>query len=71
MRVSFDEKDYAKSRKYTLEIPLKAAYINDVEAEAVLSAGTFSLKIGGREYGAAESFSSRAKISRSDVNQAP
>ena len=69
VRVSFDEKDYAKSRKYTLEIPLKAAYINDVEAEAVLSAGTFSLKIGGREYGAAESFSSRAKISRSDVNQ--
>lgn len=69
VRVNFDEKDYAKSRKYTLEIPLKAAFINDVEAEAALSAGSFAVKIGGREYSAEGRFASRAQISRGDVSQ--
>ncbi len=69
VRVAFDEKNYARSRKYTLEIPLKAAYINDVEAEAALSAGSFALRIGGREFGAAGRFASRAKISRCDGGQ--
>lgn len=68
-RVHFDEKDYAKAQKYTLEIPLKAAYIHDVEAEAALSAGSFALRIGGREYGASGHFASRAQISREDGGQ--
>lgn len=69
VRVRFDEKDYAKAQKYTLEIPLKAAYINDVEAEAALSLGSFSLHIGKREYSIAGHCSSKAKISRQDAGQ--
>lgn len=61
VQVRFDEKDYAKAQKYILEIPLKAAYIHDVEAEAALSLGSFALHIGGREYGTTEHCMSKAK----------
>lgn len=69
VKVCFDEKDYAKAQKYILEIPLKAAYINDVEAEAALSSGSFSLHIGGREYGTTGHCSSKAHVSRQDAGQ--
>lgn len=69
VRVSFSEKDHAKDQKYTLEIPLKAAYVNDVNAEASLSAGSFALRIGGREYSTAQHVTSKAHISARDSSQ--
>lgn len=68
--VYFDEKEHAKSKKYTLEIPLKAAYVHDVEAEASLSFGTFVLRTNGREYGTTERCTSRAHISSQDAGAA-
>lgn len=69
VRVSFHEKDHAKDQRYTLEIPLKAAYVHDVAAEASLAFGSFSLHIGGREYSTAEHITSRARISARDSSQ--
>lgn len=69
VQIRFDERDYAKAQKYILEIPLKAAYINDVQAEAALSLGSFALHIGGREYGTTGHCTSRAKISRQEGEQ--
>lgn len=69
VRVNFNEKDHAKDQKYCLEIPVKAAYVNDVEAEAALSFGSFSLRIGGREYTTAEHITSKAHISARDSSQ--
>lgn len=69
VRVSFHEKDHAKDQKYTLEIPLKAAFVNDVEAEASLSFGSFILRVGGREYSTVEHITSKAHISARDSNE--
>lgn len=69
VRVNFNEKDHAKDQKYTLEIPLKTAYVNDVSAEASLAFGSFALQIGGREYGTAEHVTSKAHISAQDSSQ--
>lgn len=66
VRVQFEEKELPGEKKYTLEIPLKAVYLDQVEAEAVLNPETFSLKIGEREYQMAKGSVSRAKISRKD-----
>lgn len=66
VRVKFEENPSSREKKYTLEIPLKAVYIDQVEAEAVLNPETFSLRIGDREYHMTESPVSRAKISRQD-----
>ncbi len=69
VRVNFNEKDHAKDQKYTLEIPLKAAYVNDVDAEASLSFGSFILRIGGREYSTVEHITSKAHISARDSSE--
>lgn len=66
VQIRFDEKDHAKSKKYVLEIPLKAAYIDQVEAEAALVPESFKLQIGKRAHHMTESRFQRAQISRHD-----
>jgi len=67
VHVSFQEKDWEKGRKCQLEIPLKAACVNDVWAEVSLVKGSFKLQVGEREYTEAKSFVSRTLIKDGDV----
>ena len=69
LKVQFQEKGREKSQRYVLEYPLKAAYLHDVQAEASLVPGSFSLKAGTREYTMREPKSSRGTISREDAGR--
>lgn len=66
VRIHFDEKGHAKDKKYILEVPVKAAYVNGVEAEASLAPGSFVLRVGDREYSRAGHLTSSTRISRRD-----
>lgn len=66
VRVRFDEKDYAKEKKYRLEIPLKAAFVNDTTAEASVKVGSFVMHVGEREFSSVEHCTSRTQISSQD-----
>lgn len=63
VQIHFDEREHAKADKYTMEIPLQAACVDEVEAEAALALGSFVLRIGEREYSTAEHVTSKACIS--------
>ncbi len=67
VHVSFQEKDWEKGKKCQLEIPLKAACVNDVWAEISLVKGSFKLQVGEREYTEAKSFVSRTLINDGDI----
>lgn len=69
IRIYFDEKEHAKDKKYILEIPLKAAYVNGVTAEASLSLGSFIFRAGDREYSTASHCVSQASLSARDSYQ--
>lgn len=70
VHISFQEKDWEKNKKYRLEIPLMAACVNEVQAEASLVKGSFKLQVGGREYSDVDSCVSRATISDMDIYEA-
>lgn len=70
VRVVFDDKDLAKEKRYRLEIPLKAAGVQDVQAEASLVEGSFLLHTGGKEYTDAKRCVSWAYVSGLDGYEA-
>lgn len=70
VHVRFEEKDWAKDKKYKMEIPLKAASVSDVQAEIALVKDSFQLHIGGRDYSAAEPCVIQALISSLDDYEA-
>ena len=70
VRVVFEDKDLAKEEIYRLLIPLKAAGVQDVQAEASLVDGSFRLRTGGKEYTDAKQCVSRALISGIDGYEA-
>jgi hypothetical protein len=67
VHVSFQEENQEKAGKYQIEIPMKAACVNDVQAEAALVGDSFKLKLGGREYSEAAPCVSRARISDQNI----
>ncbi|MCI8834175.1 MAG: hypothetical protein HFH24_02175 [Ruminococcus sp.] len=69
VQIHFDEKEHAKEKKYILEIPLKAAYIDDVKGEVSLSPGSFVLRIGEREYGTARQGRIQTQIGRQEAGR--
>ncbi|MCI8991420.1 MAG: hypothetical protein HFG80_01640 [Eubacterium sp.] len=69
VRVCFDEKDHAKDQKYVLEIPLKAAGADQVEAEAALVPESFQLTVGKKKYRMAEGRSHRVQVGRQDASR--
>lgn len=69
-QIRFDEKEHAKSERYTVDVPLQAACVDGVDAEAALAQGSFVLRIGEREYSTAEHVLSKARISLQDTGQA-
>lgn len=70
VHISFEEKEQVKDKRYKLEIPLKAAGVLDVQAEASLVKNSFKLQMGGREYSDAKPCVSQAFISSQDVYDA-
>lgn len=70
VHVNFEGKDWAKDKKYRLEIPLKAASVPDVQAEVSLVKDSFQLQVGGREYSTAEPCVSQVLISNLDEYEA-
>lgn len=68
--VSFRQQEQAKQERYQLEIPVKAAGVPDVQAEASLVKDSFRLQIGGREYRDAGDCVSQAAISGFDGYEA-
>jgi len=70
VHVSFQEKDWENGRKCQLEIPLKAACVNDVWAEVSLVKGSFKLHMGEREYTEARPFVSRTLLNDTDIYEA-
>lgn len=66
VHISFQETEQGKDKKYKLEIPLKAANVLDVQAEASLVKDSFKLQVGGREYSDAKPCVSQAVISGLD-----
>lgn len=67
VHVSFREEDWEKTGKYQMEIPLKAACVSNVQAEAALVSGSFKLQMGGREYDEAGPCVNRVRISDQDI----
>lgn len=70
VRVCFQEKEQEKAKRYLLEIPIKAASVPDVQAEASLAEGSFRLRIGGREYTDANKCVSQAAVTSLDSYEA-
>lgn len=70
VHVSFQQDELAKDKKYRLEIPIKAAVVPDVRAEASLVKDSFRLQVGGREYREARECVSQAVISGMDGYEA-
>lgn len=68
--VSFQQDELVKDKKYRLEIPIKAAVVPDVRAEASLVKDSFRLQMGGREYREARECVSQAVISGMDGYEA-
>lgn len=66
--VSFHQQEMQE--RYQLEIPIKAAGVPDVQAEASLVKDSFRIQIGGREYRDAGGCVSRAAISGLDGYEA-
>lgn len=70
VHVRFREEDGVKDKSYRLELPLKAAGVLDVQAEASLVEGSFKLLAGGREYTGAKHCVSRAYVGGMDIYEA-
>ena len=68
--VRFDEREHAKAEKYEIQVPLKAAFIHDVEAEATLKPESFALRMGEREYRMEEQRGISAHVGSQDESQA-
>ncbi len=66
VRVEFTESEPGKGRKRQIEIPLKTACVQNVEAQAALVKDSFKLQIGGREYCEAQPCVSRASVNDLD-----
>lgn len=65
-QVEFTESEPGKGRKRQIEVPLKAACVQNVEAQAALVKDSFKLQIGGREYCEAQPCVSRASVNDLD-----
>lgn len=65
-QVEFTESEPGKGRKRQIEIPLKTACVQNVEAQAALVKDSFKLQIGGREYCEAQPCVSRASVNDLD-----
>ncbi|MCI9447253.1 MAG: hypothetical protein HFH36_07620 [Lachnospiraceae bacterium] len=70
VRVCFQENAQEKAKRYLMEIPIKAAGVPDVQAEASLAEGSFRLQIGGREYTDANKCVSQAAVTSLDSYEA-
>ncbi|MCI8782329.1 MAG: hypothetical protein HFG83_06210 [Dorea sp.] len=50
VRVAFDSKDLVKDTRYRMEIPLKVAGVQEVQAEISMVEGSFQFQTGGKVY---------------------
>ncbi len=70
VHIHFDESEYPKSQSYRMEVPVRAAYVNGVEAQAAVVSDSFLLKAGGREYDSAVHAVSSVFVSSLDSYEA-
>ena len=70
VRVAFQEDEPGKGGKYQLEIPLKAASVSNVQAQASLVGDSFQLQIGKQTYSDAKFCVSQASINDLDEYEA-
>lgn len=70
VHVALQKEDADRGEKFRLEIPLKTACVSNVQAQAVLVADSFRLKIGNRTYSDVEPCVSQASVSDLDDYEA-
>lgn len=70
VKVAFQGKETGKGGRYKMEIPLKAACVADVQAQASLVKDSFRLQIGDRDYSEVKPFLSQASVNDLDDYEA-
>lgn len=70
VRVAFQEDKPGKGGKYQMEIPLKAASVSNVQAQASLVGDSFQLQIGNQTYSDAKFCISQASVNDLDEYEA-
>ena len=70
LHIHFDEKDYPKAGRYTLEFPLTALDVQDAEGGVRAVSGSMQLTVGGKAVTAQAAGGNQCRISRGSAEHA-